>query len=119
MDHEDRWSTSAQDTEGPPLQDVEDDALIGVKSTARLAGESVRPFVAIFYGLAAILWGVAALMAGAGLLFFALFLVTLAMLAWQVLTIERTNGERSLMLFKSNHWLGVALTAAFVIEGFF
>jgi 4-hydroxybenzoate polyprenyltransferase len=62
---------------------------------------------------------VAALMAGAGLLFFALFLVTLAMLAWQIVTIERTNGERSLMLFKSNHWLGVALTAAFVIEGLF
>lgn len=101
------------------LQDVEDDALIGVKSTARLAGESVRPFVAAFYGLAAVLWGVTALMVGAGPVFFVLFLATVAMLAWQVLTIERTNGARSLMLFKSNHWLGVALTAAFVIEGLF
>ncbi|WP_421952568.1 4-hydroxybenzoate octaprenyltransferase [Pelagibacterium sp.] len=101
------------------LQDVEDDALIGVKSTARLAGANVKPFVAAFYGLAAILWGVAALMVGAGPVFFVLFLVTVAMLAWQVVTIERTNGERSLMLFKSNHWLGVALTAAFVVEGLF
>ncbi|HCO53512.1 MAG TPA: 4-hydroxybenzoate octaprenyltransferase, partial [Pelagibacterium sp.] len=47
------------------------------------------------------------------------FLLTVAMLAWQVATIQRTNGARSLMLFKSNHWLGAALTAAFVIEGLF
>jgi 4-hydroxybenzoate polyprenyltransferase len=58
-------------------------------------------------------------MAGASWIFFALFIVTAAMLAWQITTIERTNGPRSLMLFKSNHWLGLALTAAFVIEGLF
>ena len=98
------------------LQDVEDDVLIGVKSTARLAGEKVRPFVALFYAVAAALWAVAALMAGAGFVFFGAFAVTLALLVWQVATIERTNGARSLMLFKSNHWLGVALTAAFVLE---
>ncbi len=101
------------------LQDVEDDALIGVKSTARLVGSDVKPFVAAFYALAAVLWSVAALMVGAGLVFFVLFLLTVAMLAWQVATIQRTNGARSLMLFKSNHWLGAALTAAFVIEGLF
>ena len=99
------------------LQDVEDDVLIGVKSTARLAGEKVRPFVALFYAVAAVLWAVAALMAGAGWVFFGAFVVTLVLLGWQVATIERTNGARSLMLFKSNHWLGVALTAAFVLEG--
>ncbi|WMT91403.1 4-hydroxybenzoate octaprenyltransferase [Pelagibacterium sp. H642] len=97
------------------LQDVEDDALIGVKSTARLAGASVRPFVAVFYALAAALWALAALMVGASWVFFVLFLVPVAMLAWQVITIERTNGARSLMLFKSNHWLGLAFTAALVL----
>jgi 4-hydroxybenzoate polyprenyltransferase len=101
------------------LQDVEDDVLIGVKSTARLAGTNVRPFVGAFYAVAAALWALAALMAGASWIFFALFIVTAAMLAWQITTIERTNGPRSLMLFKSNHWLGLALTAAFVIEGLF
>ena len=98
------------------LQDVEDDVLIGVKSTARLAGEKVRPFVALFYAVAAVLWAVAALMVGAGWVFFGAFVVTLVLLGWQVAAIERTNGARSLMLFKSNHWLGVALTAAFVLE---
>lgn len=98
------------------LQDVEDDALIGVKSTARLAGEKVQSFVAVFYGLAALLWAVAAASIGAGWVFFVLFLIPAGMLGWQVATIERTNGARSLMLFKSNHWLGMALTAAFVIQ---
>lgn len=98
------------------LQDVEDDALIGVKSTARLAGERVKPFVALFYALAASLWLGAAFMAGAGLAFYLAFAATAAMLVWQVTTIKRTNGARSLMLFKSNHWLGLAFTAALVLD---
>ncbi|RDE10637.1 4-hydroxybenzoate octaprenyltransferase [Pelagibacterium lacus] len=98
------------------LQDVEDDVLIGVKSTARLAGEKVRPFVALFYSVAAVLWLIAAALSGASLVFFALFAVTAAHLCWQVLTIERINGARSLMLFKSNHWLGMAFTLALVAD---
>lgn len=98
------------------LQDVEDDALIGVKSTARLVGARVKPFVALFYGIAAVLWLVAAALSGAGLPFYIAFVATAAMLAWQVFAIERTNGARSLTLFKSNHWLGVALTVALVLD---
>ncbi|SDG40562.1 4-hydroxybenzoate octaprenyltransferase [Pelagibacterium luteolum] len=98
------------------LQDVEDDALIGVKSTARLVGANVKPFVAGFYGLAAILWLVAAVLSDAQLPFYGLYVGTLALLTWQVLSIDRTDGARSLMLFKSNHWLGFALTFALVAD---
>src|SRR6185312_2813937 len=48
------------------LQDIEDDALIGVKSTARLFGARTRGIVALFYAGAVILWGVAAWLVGAG-----------------------------------------------------
>ena len=41
------------------LQDVEDDALVGVRSSARALGARVRPGVAIFYALALALWGAA------------------------------------------------------------
>lgn len=99
------------------LQDVEDDVLIGVKSTALLAGESVRPFVALFYSIAAMLWGSAAWLASANWLFFGLFLIPLAMLTWQVITLDRHDGARCLMLFQSNHWLGLALTAALALGG--
>src|SRR6201985_476134 len=65
-------------------QDTEDDALIGIKSTARLFAERTRPALVIFYGLAVALIGVALALAGAryaawiGLAAFA------AHLAWQV-----------------------------------
>src|SRR6187431_1798021 len=40
-------------------QDAEDDALIGIKSTALLFGHKTKPALAIFYGLAVVLIGVA------------------------------------------------------------
>ena len=49
------------------LQDVEDDALIGVKSTARLFGGRAQRSSALFYAATVVLWVVAALLAGGGL----------------------------------------------------
>lgn len=98
------------------LQDVEDDALIGVKSTARLAGARVRPFVAVFYVIAALLWMTAATGSGPHWLFYAAAVVPIGLLAWQVATLERENGPKCLMHFKSNHWVGIALTAAMVLS---
>src|ERR1700692_4610006 len=46
-------------------QDAEDDALIGIKSTALLFGERTRPALRVFYGLAVVLIGVALALAGA------------------------------------------------------
>src|SRR5215468_6986053 len=45
-------------------QDAEDDALIGVKSTARLFGERTHQALVVFYGLAVVLIGVALVLAG-------------------------------------------------------
>ncbi len=98
------------------LQDVEDDVLIGVKSTALLVGEKVRAFVAGFYGLATLLWLAVGVMVGAGWPFYVLFIVPAAMLAWQVVTLERENEPRCLMLFKSNHWFGLAFAIALVAD---
>src|SRR5436189_4801558 len=47
-------------------QDIEDDALIGIKSTARLFGENTKPALAVFYGIAVVLIGVALKLAGSG-----------------------------------------------------
>src|SRR5881392_737919 len=47
-------------------QDTEDDALIGIKSTARLFGENTKPALAVFYGIAVLLIGVALKLAGSG-----------------------------------------------------
>ena len=45
-------------------QDTEDDALIGIKSTARLFGANTRPALVFFYGLAVVLIGVALALGG-------------------------------------------------------
>src|SRR5580700_11281736 len=47
-------------------QDAEDDALIGIKSTALLFGARTHQALMIFYGLAVVLVGVALMLAGAG-----------------------------------------------------
>jgi 4-hydroxybenzoate polyprenyltransferase len=91
------------------LQDIEDDALIGVKSTARLFGASVKPLVALFYAGAVILWALAALLAGASALSLILLAIPAAGLAWQVVTLEPRAPGNSLFRFRANHYRGIAL----------
>ena len=92
-------------------QDAEDDALIGIKSTALLFGARTRPALAIFYGLAVALIGVALHLADArwpawiGLVAFA------AHLAWQVVRIDIGDSRLCLRIFKSNRDAGLLLFA--------
>jgi 4-hydroxybenzoate polyprenyltransferase len=92
-------------------QDADDDALIGIKSTALLFGERTRFALAIFYGLAVVLIGVAMHLGGAqwpawiGLAVFATHL------AWQVVRIEIGDSRLCLRLFKSNRDAGLLLFA--------
>jgi 4-hydroxybenzoate polyprenyltransferase len=97
------------------LQDVEDDALIGVKSTARLFGERARPIVGLFYAGALALWLAAGLTAGGGWLL-ALLVVPAALLAWQVWTLQMGNPADALRKFRSNHWVGISVTLVLLAE---
>jgi 4-hydroxybenzoate polyprenyltransferase len=98
------------------LQDIEDDALIGVKSTARLFGRRTRMLVGVFYGLAFLLWLVAATLAGAGPLFAILALVAAGLLAWQVQSLDAEQPGNALAKFKSNNLVGIALSLALLAE---
>src|ERR1700682_2490590 len=69
-------------------QDREDDALIGVKSTALLFGPRTKPMLALFYALAVVLIGGAGATAGAGILFWVGLLAFAAHLAWQVARLD-------------------------------
>jgi 4-hydroxybenzoate polyprenyltransferase len=74
-------------------QDREDDALIGIKSTALLFGEHTKPLLALFYALAVALLALAAWRAGAGPVF-AIGLVAFAgHLAWRGNTVRRVRGR--------------------------
>ena len=65
-------------------QDREDDALIGVKSTARLFGTRTRPVLLGFYALAVLLIGLAGAAAGAGPVFVVGCILFGAHLGWQI-----------------------------------
>jgi 4-hydroxybenzoate polyprenyltransferase len=98
------------------LQDIEDDAMIGVKSTARLFGDRARVMVALFYIGAVALWAIAAFLVGGGLVLAAALLAPAAILAWQVWTLDLRDGAGALVRFKANHWAGLALTLALLAE---
>src|SRR5437762_8705907 len=65
-------------------QDREDDALIGIKSTALLFGAWTRPLIALFYALTVVLIGLAGWSAGAGLVFTLGLTAFAAHLVWQL-----------------------------------
>ncbi|MDE2472535.1 MAG: UbiA family prenyltransferase, partial [Bradyrhizobium sp.] len=97
-------------------QDAEDDALIGVKSTALLFGARTRPALVAFYGVAVVLIGVALAASGArwpaaiGLAAFAAHLV------WQIARLDISNPVLCLRIFKSNRDAGLLLFAGLLID---
>ena len=101
------------------LQDVEDDALVGVKSTARLFGERAQAAIMLFYALAMACWIVAGWRAGAGWIFTGALIVPAAILVWQVATLDQASPANALVRFKANHWVGLALTLAFLADAYF
>jgi 4-hydroxybenzoate polyprenyltransferase len=97
-------------------QDREDDALVGIKSTALLFGERTKPLLAVFYALAVIFIGAAGFAAGAGSVFFLLLLAFAGHLAWQIVRLDIGDPDRCLALFKSDRDAGSILFAAMVLD---
>lgn len=87
-------------------QDIEDDALVGVKSTARLFADNTRWALAGLYGVAVLLWAAAFHLAGLSWPAWAGLAIGAGHLAWQVKSFELNNPVLSLQLFKSNSPLG-------------
>jgi 4-hydroxybenzoate polyprenyltransferase len=97
-------------------QDREDDALIGIKSTALLFGARTGTMLSLFYALAVTLIGAAGYSAGGGT-FFAIGLVAFAAhLAWQVWRLDINDPDVCLAVFKSDKDAGVILFAAMLAD---
>jgi len=97
-------------------QDREDDALIGVKSTALLFGERTKPMLAAFYTLAVALLALAGWGAGAGVVFSLGLLAFAAHLTWQIRRLDIHDSLLCLAVFKSNRDAGLILFAALLFE---
>ncbi len=99
------------------LQDREDDALVGIKSSALRMGNHVRGGVALLYAIALALWCAAIWQVrpqGAALL--ALLPMALHLL-WQVATLKPDNGDDALAKFRSNRFAGLLAAAGFFVVG--
>ncbi|MDT2023993.1 4-hydroxybenzoate octaprenyltransferase [Methylocella sp. CPCC 101449] len=99
------------------LQDARDDAIVGVKSTARLFAQNVRLGVAICYVLALICAALAIAGVHGGVLAWAGWLAFAAHLGWQVSRIERADTRVALMLFRSNRDAGLLFFAGLAADG--
>jgi 4-hydroxybenzoate polyprenyltransferase len=100
-------------------QDREDDALIGIKSTALLFGARTKPMLALFYSAAVVLIGIAGAKAG-GSLFFAIGLAVFAAhLAWQIWALDIDDPKLCLRLFKSNRDAGLILFAGMLLDSLY
>jgi len=99
------------------LQDREDDAVVGIRSSALRLGSHVRGGVAGFYALATAFWALGfwtlrhdwvALVA----------LVPVALhLGFQIVTLDTEDGENALTRFRSNRDLGLVMALACWVVG--
>ncbi|MFT4055919.1 MAG: 4-hydroxybenzoate octaprenyltransferase [Novosphingobium sp.] len=99
------------------IQDIEDDAIVGIRSSARRLGARVKGGVGGFYALALALWALAfwamrpdwvALVA----------LVPMALhLGFQVMTLDPADGENALARFRSNRDAGLVMALACWVVG--
>jgi len=92
-------------------QDKEDDARIGVKSSALALGEYTRPFLFVFYAAAAALWACAGVSAGMGAGFRLGLGLAALQLFWQAARVDTNDPTDCLAKFRSNRIVGWLLLA--------
>jgi 4-hydroxybenzoate polyprenyltransferase len=99
------------------IQDMEDDALVGVKSSARRLGGKAPLGIGIFYALALLLWAAAIWAVRPDWLALAALVPVALHLASQVLRIDPADGESALRLFRSNRTAGLLVFLAMLVVG--
>jgi 4-hydroxybenzoate polyprenyltransferase len=95
-------------------QDREDDAKVGIGSTALRLGEQTRGFLALCYGLMLASLALAGWLGGSGPWFWPALALPAALLAWQVWRLDIHDPALCLRLFKANREVGLAVALAFL-----
>ncbi len=98
------------------LQDIEDDAIVGIGSTARAYGEHVRLFIAVMFVLALGLTGAAMAMIGVGPVAWVGLAAFAGHLCWQIVTLRREDPVRALLLFRANRDAGLLLFSGLALD---
>jgi len=99
------------------IQDIEDDALVGVKSSARRLGDRAALGIAAFYTVAIILWGVAIWLVRPDWIAVLALAPAALHLANQALRADPKDGALALRLFRSNRTCGLLVLLAMLVVG--
>ena len=99
------------------LQDREDDALVGIRSSARRLGGHVKAGVAAFYLGALGCWAAAIWLIRPDLVALAALLPVALHFGWQVATLVPDDGDNALARFRSNRFAGFLMFAACLVVG--
>jgi 4-hydroxybenzoate polyprenyltransferase len=99
------------------IQDIEDDALVGVKSSARRLGDRAPLGIAFFYLIVVLLWGAAIWTVRPDWVALLALVPAALHLANQALRADPRDGELALKLFRSNRTCGVLVCLAMLVVG--
>jgi len=98
-------------------QDKEDDALVGVRSTARLFGDRTKPWLVALYSGTLILFAGAFTAAGVPPLAYAGLIAAGVHMLWQIRILDIDDADQCLKLFKSNTIVGWLVFGGLVVSG--
>lgn len=99
------------------LQDLEDDAMVGIRSSALRLGENVRFGILVFYVTALVGWATAIWFVRPDMIALAALIPMALHLFWQVSTLIGTDGEDALHKFRSNRFAGLLMFLACLVIG--
>ncbi|MBL4800843.1 MAG: 4-hydroxybenzoate octaprenyltransferase [Emcibacter sp.] len=90
-------------------QDKEDDALIGVKSTALRLAENTPRWLLFFYAAMLTLFAGSGYLADIGTLYYGGLMIVAGHCLWQIRSLRMDDSANCLRLFKANHILGLIM----------
>jgi 4-hydroxybenzoate polyprenyltransferase len=99
------------------LQDREDDAMVGIRSSALAMGARVQGGIAAFYAGAVGLWGLGFWLYRPDPLAVLALVPVAGHLAWQVATLDADDPANPLARFRANRWTGALMAAACFVVG--
>jgi 4-hydroxybenzoate polyprenyltransferase len=100
------------------MQDIEDDGIVGIRSTAMRFGVRAPAFVGGCYLATVLMIAAALIIAEAGFLSFIGLVAFSGHLMWQLWTIRLDDPQIALRLFRSNRDAGLLMTAGFLLDCF-
>lgn len=98
------------------LQDIEDDLMVGVKSSSIAIFSHLKPFLSIVYGGACVLWGVGGYITHLKEPFWISLGLIAAQFMWQIITLQKENPFNGLKRFQSNTLVGILLFLGIVFS---